>query len=205
MTLRGRLIRLFPVVLLALGAAALVSFVREPGIAGFLGVVFVWYLLAPLCYRVHDGFCPVREGREDLSDTGRYSAWWASQQFQIVYTMFPQLEMLLRLIPGAYSAWLRLWGSRIGRGVMWTPVVEILDRGLLDIGDHVLVGHQVAMVSHTVVPKGERHILHVSRIRVGDRAFLAGRAGLGLGARVAPAEFITFGSRVYLNRRLPSP
>jgi len=202
MTLRGRIIRLFPLLLLALGGATLVDFVREPGIVGFLGAVFVWYFLAPLCFCIHDRFCPLCEGREDLADGRRYSAWWASQQFQIVYTMLPQLEMLLRLIPGAYSAWLRLWGSRIGRGVMWTPVVEILDRSMLDIGDHVLIGHQVAMVSHTVVPKGDRHVLHLARIRVGDGAFISGRTGLGLGAQVAAAEFLKFGSQVYLNRRL---
>lgn len=201
MTIRGRLIRVFPLLLLALGAAALIQFVRQPSLGGFLGLAFVGYLAAPLCFRVHDWFWPLREGREDLADPRQYSAWWASQQFQIVYTMIPQLEMVLRLVPGAYSAWLRLWGSRIGRGVMWTPVVEVMDRSLLDIGDRVLVGHQVAMVAHTVMPKGPRHILHVARIRVGDGAFIGGRSGLGLGARVAPGEFLAFGSHVYLNRR----
>jgi hypothetical protein len=201
MTFRGRLIRLFPLLVLALGIATLIEFVRHPSVAGFLGLLFVWYLVPPLCFRLHDWFCPLREGREDLADRRKYSAWWGSQQFQIVYTLIPQLEMLLRLIPGAYSAWLRLWGSRIGRGVMWTPVVEVMDRSLLDIGDHVLIGHQVAMVSHTVMPKGSRHILHVARIRVGDGAFISGRSGLGLGARVAPGEFLSFGSHVYLNRR----
>lgn len=201
MTVRGRLIRLFPLLLLALGATLAIQFVREPSLAGFLSLLFAWYLLAPLCFRLHNWFCPLREGREDLADPRKYSAWWASQQFQIVYTMIPQLEMFLRLVPGAYSAWLRLWGSRIGRGVMWTPVVEVMDRSLLEIGDHVLVGHEVAMVAHTVMPKGAKHILHVARIRVGDGAFISGRSGLGLGARVAPGEFLAFRSHVYLNRR----
>jgi hypothetical protein len=203
MTLRGRLIRLFPPLFLLAGAAALVQFVRAPSVSGFIALLAIGYLLPPLCFRLHDRFCPLREGREDLADPRRYSAWWASQQFQIVYTMIPQLEMLLRLVPGLYSAWLRLWGSRIGRGVMWTPVVEVLDRSLLEIGDHVLIGHQVAMVAHTVMPKSGRHVLHVARIRVGDGAFISGRSGLGLGARVAPGEFISFGSHVYLNRRFP--
>jgi hypothetical protein len=84
---------------------------------------------------------------------------------------------------------------------MWTPVVEVMDRSLLDIGDDVLIGHQVAMVAHTVMPKGARHVLHVARIRVGNGAFISGRAGLGLGARVASGEFVSFGTHVYLNRR----
>jgi len=201
MTVRGRLVRLFPPFLLALGFSALAAFVRQPSIAGFAGVLFVWYLVPPLCFRLHNRLWPLREGREDLADGRKYSAWWGSQQFQIVYTMIPQLEMVLRLVPGAYSAWLRLWGSRIGRGVMWTPVVEIMDRSMLEIGDQVLIGHQVAMVSHTVMPKGGRHVLHLARIRIGSGAFISGRSGLGLGARVAPGEFLSFGSHVYLNRR----
>lgn len=202
MTLRGRLVRLFPLAFLGASGSLALDFIREPSLVRLLLALGTWYLLPPLCFRAHDWLCPLREGREDLTDPRRYSAWWGSQQFQIVYTLIPQSEMLLRLIPGAYSAWLRLWGSRIGRGVMWTPVVEVLDRSLLTIGDHVLIGHQVAMVGHTVMPKGARQILHVARIRIGDGAFISGRSGLGLGARVAPGEFLSFGSQTYLNRRL---
>lgn len=202
MTLRGRLIMLFPLSMLALGSVALIGFIRSPSVAGFAWLFFVWYLLPPLGFRLHDWLCPLRPGREDLSDARRYSAWWGSQQFQIVYAAIPQLEILLRLVPGAYSAWLRLWGSRIGRGVVWTPVVEVIDRGLLDIGDHVFFGHKVALCSHTVMPKAGRQILHVARIRVGEGAFISGTSGLGLGARVAAGEFVPFNSLVYLNRRL---
>jgi hypothetical protein len=201
MTLRGRVVTLFPVLFVGASAAAVIQFARAPSLPGLLGLLALWYLVPPLCFRVHDLCCPLREGREDLADPRKYSAWWASQQFQIAYTMIPQLEMALRLVPGLYSAWLRLWGSRIGSGVMWTPVVEIMDRSLLDIGDQVFVGHQVAMVAHTVVPKGARHVLHVARIRVGNGAFISGRSGLGLGARVAPGEFLSFGTHAYLNRR----
>ena len=201
MTWRGGLVRLCPLVLLALGFATLMEFIRAPSLLAFAASLFVWYLLPPLAFRLHDCFCPLREGREDLADPRKYSAWWASQQFQIVYTLIPQLEMALRLVPGLYSAWLRLWGSRVGRGVMWTPVIEVMDRSMLDIGDHVLIGHQVAMVSHTVMPKGGRHVLHLARIRVGAGAFISGRSGLGLGARVAPGEFVSFGTHVFLNRR----
>jgi len=130
MTLRGRLIVLFPVLMFVLGSVAVISFIRDPSLAGLITVVFVWYLLPPLCFRLHDWMCPLRVGREDLCDSSKYSAWWGSQQFQIVYAAIPQLEILLRLIPGAYSAWLRLWGSRIGRGVYWTPVLEVIDRSL---------------------------------------------------------------------------
>src|SRR6266705_4302096 len=201
MTLRGRLIVLFPVLMFVMGGVAIISFLRGPSAGGFVALVFAWYLFPPLCFRVHNWICPLRPGQEDLSDGSKYSAWWGSQQFQIVYAVIPQLEMLLRLIPGAYSAWLRLWGSRIGRGVVWTPIVEVIDRSLLDIGDRVFFGHKVALCSHTVRPKGDRHILHVARIQVGDGAFISGTCGLGLGARVAAGEFVPFNSLVYFNRR----
>jgi hypothetical protein len=202
MTLRGRLISLFPLSALALGGSALIGFVQAPSLAGFASMMFVWYLLPPLCFRLHDCLCPLRPGREDLSDGSRYSAWWGSQQFQIVYTAIPLLEMLLRLLPGVYSVWLRLWGSRIGRGVVWTPVVEVFDRSLLDIGDRAFFGHRVSLCSHTVMPKGGRQILHVARIQVGEGAFISGTSGLGLGARVAPGEFVPFNSLRYFKHRL---
>src|SRR5256885_9190119 len=156
MTLRGRLIVLFPVLMFVLGSVAVISFIRDPSLAGLITVVFVCYLLPPLCFRLHDWMCPLRVGREDLCDSSKISAWWGSQQFQIVYAAIPQLEILLRLIPGAYSAWLRLWGSRIGRGVYWAPVLEVIDRSLLNIGDHAFFGHKVALCSHTVMPKGDK-------------------------------------------------
>ena len=202
MTLRGRLVMLFPLSELAMGVATLIAFVKDPSLARFGLLVFTWYLLPPLCFRIHELLWPLRPGREDLTDGRRYSAWWGSQQFQIVYTAIPLLEVLLRLVPGAYSAWLRLWGSRIGRGVVWTPMVEVIDRSLLDIGDGAFFGHRVSLCSHTVIPKAGQQILHVARIRVGKGAFISGTSGLGLGARIAPGEFVPFNSLRYLNRRL---
>jgi hypothetical protein len=202
MTLRGRLITLFPLLVLALGGVSAIEFIREPSLGRFAAVVFVWYLLPPLCFRLHDLICPLRPGREDLSDGSAYSPWWGSQQFQIAYSVIPQLEVLLRLIPGAYSAWLRLWGSRIGRGVIWTPVADVIDRSLLDIGNGVFFGHRVSLCSHTVLPKAGRQMLFVARIRIGDGAFISGACALGLGARVADGEFVPLDSILYFNRRL---
>ena len=69
----------------------------------------------------------------------------AGHQLQVLYSAFPAL----RLVPGLYSAWLRLWGSRVGRAVYWTPQVKITDRGLLKVGDGVVFGHRVVSI-----PKG---------------------------------------------------
>ena len=81
-------------------------------------------------------------------------------------------------------------------------MVEVIDRSLLDIGDGAFFGHRVSLCSHTVIPKAGQQILHVARIRVGKGAFISGTSGLGLGARIAPGEFVPFNSLRYLNRRL---
>jgi hypothetical protein len=202
MTRRGRAITLFPLLALALGGAATIQFVRQPSIGALAAAIFAWYFLPPLCFRLHDRVCPLRPGREDLSDGGRYSPWWGSQQFQILYALIPQLEILLRLVPGAYSAWLRLWGSKIGHGVFWAPVLDVIDRSLLDIGNGVFFGHRVSLCGHTVLPKAGRQMLFVARVRVGDGAFISGACALGLGARVAAGEFVPLESILYFNRRL---
>ena len=201
MTLRGRLIMFFPLVMVTLIVLLAVDLIRAPSFTGVALLLFVLYLLPPLCFRIHNWVCPLREGKEDLSDDGRYSAWWGSQQFQIAYSVIPQLEGLLRLVPGGYSAWLRLWGSEIGRGVFWAPVMQVIDRSLLCVGDRVFFGYETALVCHTVTPKAGRQVLRVLRIHVGSGAFVAGRCGLGPGARVPPDAYLRFGSQVYFGGR----
>ena len=78
----------------------------------------------------------------------------AGHQLQVLYSAFPAL----RLVPGLYSAWLRLWGSRVGRAVYWTPQVKITDRGLLKVGDGVVFGHRVVSI-----PKGSTRIRQYSK------------------------------------------
>ena len=201
MTVRGRLVTLFPFTHLAVGIASVISFINSPSFANFLVLIFVWYLMPPLCFRIHNQLCPLLPGKKNLSDNSKYSAWWGSQQMQIVYTILPQLESFLRLIPGAYSAWLRLWGSKIGKGVYWAPIVEVIDRSLLEVGDRVFIGYRVSICSHTVIPKSGRQILHIAPVRVGDDAFIGGACGLGLGSIIEAGELLPINTRVYLNRR----
>ena len=71
---------------------------------------------------------------------------------QLLYGAVPLLETVLRLIPGAYSAWLRLWGSRIGKGGYRTPQVQVLDRSLLEVGDGAVFGHEVKVACRVIKP-----------------------------------------------------
>jgi hypothetical protein len=183
MTLRARVLGLFPAVWLAAAAASALTLAANPGLGSFLVLVFVVYLLPVACFRAHNAIWPLAEGRSRLDAPG-YSPWWGSHQFQVMYSAFPALESALRLVPGLYSAWLRAWGSRIGRRVYWTPRVDISDRSLLDVGDDVVFGHVVACYAHLVKRRSDNLVLYVRRIRIGDRALLGAGSRLGPGARI---------------------
>ena len=181
MTIRSRVFGLFPLLwLLAIGAALLLL-ILDPAWPAVLLLLFVVYLFPVLCYRTHDLVWPLEPGLSRL-DTPDYSPWWGGHQFQIMYSALPTLEAVLRLVPGLYSGWLRAWGSRVGRGVYWTPLVEITDRALLDVGDGVVFGHRVGCYAHVAVRRRGGLYLYVKPISIGSGALLGAGSRLGPGA-----------------------
>ena len=113
--------------------------------------------------------------------------WWGSFQCQVLFLRFPVLEEILRLIPGLYSLWLRGWGSRIGKLTYWAPQTIILDRGFLDIGDHVIFGAGVRLNSH-VMERDPESRLRLSPVRIGDGAMIGGYSLLTAGTEIAAGE-----------------
>jgi hypothetical protein len=201
MTLRARLFGLFPALWLAALLACALLLATVPGLPSLLVFIFVTYLLPVACFRVHDAVWPLAEGRSRIDAPG-YSPWWGGHQFQVMYSAFPALEGALRLVPGLYSAWLRLWGSRVGRGVYWTPMVEITDRSLLDIGDGVVFGHRVACFGHLVKRRRDGLTLYVRRIRIGAGVLLGAGARLGPGARIEDGVDLPLLADVGVGRRV---
>jgi len=201
MTLRARLFGLFPALWMLGVVASVLLLVMLPSLPGLLLVGFIVYLLPVLCFRVHDAVWPLVEGRSRIDAPG-YSPWWGGHQFQVVYSAFPALEAALRLVPGLYSAWLRLWGSRVGRGVYWTPLVEITDRSLLEIGDGAVFGHRVACYGHLVKRRRDGMILYVRRIRIGAGALLGAGSRLGPGAHVEDGADLPLLTDVGVGRRV---
>ena len=143
---------------------------------------------------------PIREGVSYL-DREEFVPWWAAHQAQAVLNAVPQLEAPFRLVPGAYSAWLRLWGSRIGAGVYWTAAAEVIDRDLLEIGDRAIVGAKAVFCAHVVNPGKRGLMLYVKRIRIGERAFLSAATRFGPGAHVEPYAFVPLDTDVNPNER----
>ena len=110
--------------------------------------------------------------------------WWACFQCQVLFLRFPALEELLRLLPGMYSLWLRLWGSRIGSLTYWAPGTIILDRGFLEIGDKVVFGAGVRINPHVM----ENNSLLLAPVKIGDDAMIGGYSLLTAGTEIAADE-----------------
>lgn len=142
------------------------------------------YLLPPLLVRLLFWLRPLPAGNHAL-DTSAFLLWWASAQGQIVFCRFPFLEELLRLVPGLYSAWLRLWGARIGRLTYWAPGVAVLDRSLLEIGDGVIFGAGVRLNSHVIAEDDSGILrLQVAPVKIGDGCRIGGYSLLAAGTVV---------------------
>jgi hypothetical protein len=189
MTLGGRLVSLFPLAMLAAAIAALAAFAAHPNLWSALLVGAVLYLPPPIAMRIHEAYRPLQEGLTRL-DGPDYSPWWAAHQFQVFYDALPFLEAALRIAPGFYSMWLRLWGSRIGYGVHWPPRLHVVDRSLMEVGNRVIFGRNVECSAHLTRRKGNELVLLVRRIRIGNSCFIGEGARIGAGATLPSGEIV---------------
>ena len=203
MTLLGRIISFYSTFILGLCAATVLWFGWRPAPIQPIILVVILYLVPPLTFRLHRIFFPIKKSLTNLSDR-KYSPWWGAHQIQLVYIAIPQLEAALRLAPGLYSAWLRLWGSKIGRRVYWTPNVEITDRHLLDIGDHVVCGHKCKFLGHAIKPSGQKMALYTRSIKVGNEVFIGAGSRIGPGAVIADGSFLPVLTDVHINQVVES-
>lgn len=150
--------------------------------------VAVLYLMPPILARGILGIRPIREDRIRMPSRD-YFTWWILLNLQVVFCRLPFLEELMRLIPCAYSAWLRLWGSRIGRFTYWAAGLRILDRSFLDIGDGVAFGAGVRLNPHVILENDEgRMELLLAKVSIGHRALIGGYALLTAGTRIDDDE-----------------
>ncbi len=192
MTMLGRLACFFPIAHLSLILIAALMFVSHPGLATFLSILFSIYLLPPLLFRAYSLKYPSKSGRWVINNAQRCD-WWIAHQLQMIYAAVPAFEAFLRLVPGLYSAWLRLWGSKVGKRVYWTPLVEIIDRHMLRIGDDVIFGHRVVCTSHVVSRKENGEFVLLLRcIRIGSGTFIGALSRLGPGVKIPAKSAIPY-------------
>ena len=148
---------------------------RRWGVASGLGCgALMVYLLPPLAHRFASLFFGVQTGRHAVSSPA-FLRWWLSAQLQVIFSRVTMLEEILRIVPGLYSGWLRLWGAEIGSLVYWSPGVAVLDRSLVSVGNRVVFGAGVRLNAHVIVPgkKGEAQ-LWLAPITLGDDALIGG-------------------------------
>jgi acetyltransferase-like isoleucine patch superfamily enzyme len=205
MTPLSLLLSLFPTFVLLCAIASTIALCLAPDrlqatIAVFL-LVGSLYGLPLLTYRLHQWRYPIVEGIHYLMDKG-YNPWWGSHQIQTIYIVFPVLEKILQIIPGAFSAWLRLWGAEVGANVYWVPQIEIADRGLLKIGNNVVFGYQVRLFSHVVKPRKENLMLYVKRIEIGNNVFIGVGSNIGPGVVLEDHVFVPAKTDLYPNQRV---
>jgi hypothetical protein len=205
MTFLSRVLALFPasVVLLAMLSLGLAMSPIQAlwRILAGAALPVILYLYPVLAYRVLIHFKPLKTPlREELTGA-HYSHWWGSHQVQLIYLVLPVLERFLRVVPGVYSAWLRLWGARIGQQVYWTPNVEVHDRALLQLGDGVLLGHEVKLVSHVVIPHRQHLRLYANPIVIGSGCFIGAGSVLGPGVHVDAQQVLPVRTEGRINQR----
>ena len=173
---------------------------------GFLAAAVANLYLTPLVsYRVFHFFYPIKIGKQIMwpLDPEAPSSWIVGHKIQLVFEAMPFLEHVLVLVPGLYALWLRLWGSKIGADVFFTPQIEATDRGLVNIGDKCFFGHRVFMSSHLVYQRGDEFVLYIREVRIGDGCFVGAMSNFGPGTDIAAGTFIPLSSYTLLNDKKP--
>jgi acetyltransferase-like isoleucine patch superfamily enzyme len=201
MTVISKIILLFPSIVLTITGAAIVYLAYSPNIFSILAVFLSIYGLPVIVYRLHEWVYPLREGISYLQNK-EYSPWWGSHQIQVIYIAIPALEAVLRLIPGVFSCWLRLWGAKVGRDVYWTPGLEIADRSLLEIGDRVVIGHRVGIYSHVIKPRKQNLMLYVKKVKIGSNVFVGAGSNLAAGVVIGDGSYVPAVSNLYPNQKV---
>ncbi len=183
-----------PFLLVALTAAAGVIAARRWGPAWGAGSgILTLYLLPPLAYRVATLAYAPECGRHPVTSPA-FLRWWLSAQWQVIFNRLPMLEELLRIVPGLYSSWLRLWGAQIGALVYWSPGVTVLDRPFACVGSRVVFGAGVRLNPHVIV-SGKRHEaqLWLAPVTLGDDSLVGGYCVVTAGSTISAGTAVPAG------------
>ncbi|MDD4972918.1 MAG: hypothetical protein PHY93_01130 [Bacteriovorax sp.] len=163
------------------------------------------YLLPLMIQRIVLGIYPLKEGGNYIGLAEKsFSPWLFSLRVQQIYLVFPQLERLLFFLPGLYSAWLRAWGSQIGKNVFWTPGTVVNDRSLMEVGDFVIFGHNTYMSSHLLRVKNGKFFVYVRKIKIGSYSFIGAFTKMGPGTKISSGSQVQAMSNFSINQNFPA-
>lgn len=172
-------------------SVSLTFFFAKPSLLSFILFLGSVYILPLLVLLIFESLFPLREGISYIGVKEEHGhPWIFVHRLQWVFITFPFFERVLILIPGAFSFWLRLWGSHIGKKVVWTPRVEILDRTHIEVGDYCFIGDKAYISSHLIKRKGGRLMLLLKKVKIGERALIGYGCELGPGSVVASKDML---------------
>jgi acetyltransferase-like isoleucine patch superfamily enzyme len=163
---------------------------KQSMVLGIFGLTLAIYVLPLALWKVFSHSYRLEEGVYYIGKKEQgASSWFVAHYLQYLFISFPIFERILILIPGAFSFWLRAWGSQIGKAVIWNPGIQIVDRTHLDIGDHALFGDRVYLSTHIIKRKKGRIQLLVKKISIGKKTLIGYQCNLGPGS-VVPDDFV---------------
>jgi hypothetical protein len=182
----------------------LVQFIHSQNVFSISRLVISCYLLSPFLWWVlRLCFGQKSEGAFRVGKKAKDgNIWLAYYQLQVLYTSFSGFERFLRLFPGLYSAWLRLWGSKVGKKVNWTPECQLVDRGHLEIGDRVFFGNRCYLSAHALKKIKTHYLLYVKKVTVGSDTMISYSAHLGPGVMIGTRCHIEAGAELYPNTKV---
>ncbi len=196
----------FPLLIFSLLIFFFAKFVLTKNLWFLAAFIFSPYLLPLITQRIVLGLYPIEEGGSYIGlEEKKFQPWLFSLRIQQIYLVFPQLERLLFFLPGMYSAWLRAWGSKVGKHVFWTPGTVINDRSLMDVGDFVIFGHNTYMSSHFLRVKNGKFFVYVKTIKIGSGSFIGAFTKMGPGTTIAPGSQVQALSQFSVNQKHPAP
>jgi hypothetical protein len=200
-----RLQHFFPLIFFSLMVTFFVKFVITHRLCYFVLFALTPYLLPLLIQRIVLGIYPMKEGGSYIGlEEKTFQPWLFSLRVQQIYLVFPQLERLLFYLPGMYSAWLRAWGSKIGKHVFWVPGTVVNDRSLMEVGDFVIFGHNTYMSSHFLRVKNGKFFVYAKRIKIGSNTFIGAFTKMGPGTTIGPGSQIQAMSQFSVNQKFPA-
>lgn len=194
----------FPLLIFSLEITFFSKFVLTKNMYFLAAFMLTPYFLPLITQRIVLGIYPMREGASYIGlEEKKFQPWLFSLRIQQIYLVFPQLERLLFFLPGMYSAWLRAWGSKIGKSVFWTPGTVVNDRSLMDVGDFVIFGHNTYMSSHLLRVKNGKFFVYVKKVKIGSYTFIGAFTKMGPGTTIAPGSQIQVMSNFSVNQKYP--
>ncbi len=191
----------YPIIHFILIFTAMLCFIKSPGFFSFLYLVFIVYFLSIIIWKILLMNYKFPEGAARIGKRAEGgNLWLIYYNLQAVYNGSSLPETILKAIPFAYSAWLRLWGSKVGKFVNWTPGCQVVDRAHLIIGDRCLVGNLSYLSAHIMKKNENFYTLYVKNIEIGSDCVMSFRATIGPGAKIKDNSFLTAGQAVYPNQ-----